>query len=421
MVKSAKLIPQDNLMSPRILLVTTNFWPEPSGTGPYATDLALILKASGYEVQVLTGVPHYPWWEIPLSYKANPSSWMNLEGIQVERQTHFVPRKLNIISRILFEISLIRSLHSAFARINFASYDLVIAIGSSVAGNLVAKRISYRLKTPFGIIVHDLAGYGISQSGLSGGYLIAKIVSRWERLILESAKSVVAISQAMRDAMLRMGIQESKVRIIPIYAANQVIPGNQVVARRKFGWDSNDFIVIHTGNMGAKQDLTNVVRASEAIPTDLRIKIYLVGHGNQEYSLKEMCEDKKNIAVIPAVSGEDYSILLAAADLLLVNERRTQRDMSLPSKLTSYLYSERPVLAAVPREGATWKFLDGVADLIEAGDPIALARRIEELTRQPNKLRELARLGREFAEENLSPESGRKKYLEWVEELLMPM
>ena len=36
-----------------------------------------------------------------------------------------------------------------------------------------------------------------------------------------------------------------------------------------------------------------------------------------------------------------------------------------------------PVIAAVPRGGATWKFLEGVAELIDAGDPKKLATKIE--------------------------------------------
>jgi glycosyltransferase involved in cell wall biosynthesis len=112
--------------------------------------------------------------------------------------------------------------------------------------------------------------------------------------------------------------------------------------------------------------------------------------------------------------------LLSAADLLLVNERSTQMEMSLPSKLTSYLYSERPVIAAVPRGGATWKFLDGVAELVEAGDPKALASKIEELSRNQSRLDELAQLGSAFAVKHLDPAVGRKKYLEWVEKLIQP-
>jgi glycosyltransferase involved in cell wall biosynthesis len=93
-------------------------------------------------------------------------------------------------------------------------------------------------------------------------------------------------------------------------------------------------------------------------------------------------------------------------------------EMSLPSKLTSYLYSERPVIAAVPRGGATWKFLEGVAELVEAGNPKVLALKIEELSANQNRLSELARLGLEFAVKNLDPAVGRAKYLQWVEKLI---
>ena len=401
-----------------ILLITTNFWPEPTGTGPYATDLAKTLNSTGYTIQVLTGVPHYPWWNIPATYKADPEQWTNFDGIRIARETHFVPTKLNLITRILFELSLIKSLRRCFAKMDLQSFDLVLAIGSSMAGGLVAKRISSKLGIPLGIVVHDLAGQGASQSGLPGGFLISKVVIQIERAILGSAKGIVAISQMMSDVIVGMGIQESRVSTILIYAANPVRPNNRNIARAKFGWASDDFVIIHTGNMGAKQDLENVVRAADALRGFSNIKIYLVGHGNQESNLRALCMGKSNIEVLPAVSDADYSALLSAADLLLVNERSTQMEMSLPSKLTSYLYSERPVIAAVPRGGATWKFLDGVAELVEAGDPVALAKSIEELSKQPEKLADLARKGRVFADANLDPEVGRKKYLDWVQKLI---
>ena len=127
---------------------------------------------------------------------------------------------------------------------------------------------------------------------------------------------------------------------------------------------------------------------------------------------------KSNISVLPAVSDADYSTLLSAADLLLVNERSTQMEMSLPSKLTSYLYSERPVLAAVPQGGATWKFLDGIAELVEAGRPYLLALAIENLSQDPEKRKQLASKGLEFARKNLDAEIGRRKYLDWVNSLI---
>jgi len=102
----------------------------------------------------------------------------------------------------------------------------------------------------------------------------------------------------------------------------------------------------------------------------------------------------------------------------LVNERSTQMEMSLPSKLTSYLYSKRPVIAAVPRDGASWNFLEGIAELVDAGKPEHLAKAIEELSRNPERRFELAKKGLEFARVHLDPEIGRQKYLDWVENLI---
>ena len=86
--------------------------------------------------------------------------------------------------------------------------------------------------------------------------------------------------------------------------------------------------------------------------------------------------------------------------------------------MTSYLYSERPVIAAVPQGGATWKFLEGVAELVDAGDPKKLATKIEELSKNLSRIDHLAKLGSEFAIKHLDPEIGRAKYIKWVQELL---
>jgi len=131
-----------------------------------------------------------------------------------------------------------------------------------------------------------------------------------------------------------------------------------------------------------------------------------------------MSSGKANVSVRDAVSDADYSALLSAADLLIVNERSTQLEMSLPSKLTSYLYSQRPVIAAVPRGGATWKFLDGVAHLVDAGNPALLAQAIMHLEENPVEMQHLSERGLEFAESNLSLRAGRSNYREWVNQLL---
>jgi len=402
----------------KVLLVTTNFWPEPTGISVYTTDLAEVLNEAGHAVSVLTSLPHYPWWKIPSEYAHLIEGATDQNGMRIIRAKHLIPAKINALIRIRFESSLWWNLRRVSKKLKLGDFDLVVSCIPTVAAGIVGKRIAKKSGSPFGLIVQDLSGAGAKQSGLRGGALISKVAHAVEGSALKAADGLVVVSPAMRDVVIGLGIEESRIDQILNYSARKINTLNREQARSKIGWATDDFVVIHSGNMGAKQGLENVVNAARELEGNSQIKIYLVGHGNQESNLKALCQGKKNISVMAAVSDEDYSALLSAADLLLVNERTTQMEMSLPSKLTSYLYSERPVLAAVPRGGATWKFLESVAELVEAGNPKVLALKIEELSANQNRLSELAKLGLEFAVKNLDPAVGRAKYLQWVEKLI---
>jgi colanic acid biosynthesis glycosyl transferase WcaI len=403
---------------PRVLLVTTNYWPEPTGIAVYSTDLAEWLSSHGYQISVITSLPHYPWWKVPPEFAHLADGVEVHNGVSVLRTKHFVPRKMNAYLRMRFEMSLWWNLRRVSKKIVGEEIDLVIACIPTVAAGMIGASIANKIRVPLGLIVQDLSGAGAKQSGLRGGSAISKFAHAVEGHALHKADSLVVVSPAMQDLIAGLGVPKKLITQIPNYSAREIKHLDMTFARARFGWISDEFIVIHTGNMGAKQDLENVVVAADKLAGNSRIKIYLVGHGNQESYLKELCSERQNIFVLPAVSEEDYSALLSSADLLLVNERSTQMEMSLPSKLSSYLYSERPVIAAVPRGGATWKFLEGVAELVEAGDPGALASKLEELSQNQSRLDELAQLGREFALKHLDPTVGREKYLKWIERLL---
>jgi hypothetical protein len=84
------------------------------------------------------------------------------------------------------------------------------------------------------------------------------------------------------------------------------------------------------------------------------------------------------------VEEKDYSALLSASDVLLLNEAPTITDMSLPSKLTSYEASGKQILGAVVPGGNTAKVLDKLpnAQWVVAGNPAELAKVIEDLSKQ---------------------------------------
>ena len=321
----------------QVLLVTTNYWPEPTGIAVYTTDLAENLKANGHQVSVLTSLPHYPWWKVPKEFAHLGEGIAPHDGVEVIRAKHLVPPKMNALLRMRFEISLWWNLKRVSKRFKDNEFDVVIGCVPTVAAGVIGNKVAKRLGVPFGLIVQDLSGAGAKQSGLRGGALVSKIANAIEGSALKAAHQLIVVSPAMRDVVSGFGVDSERTSMILNYSARNIESVTKSTARGKFDLGSEDFVVVHTGNMGAKQDLENVVEAAEILGVNSGVKIYLVGHGNQENTLKQLCAGRKNISVIGAVPDEDYSALLSAADLLLVNERSTQMEMSLPSKLTSYL------------------------------------------------------------------------------------
>ncbi len=100
------------------------------------------------------------------------------------------------------------------------------------------------------------------------------------------------------------------------------------------------------------------------------------------------------------VPAAELADVLAAADVLLLSERATVVDMSLPSKLTSYFAAGRPVVAAVHPGGASAMEVDraGAGVVTPAGDPASLLRAIMSVRDQPDQGRELGMAGRRYAE-----------------------
>ena len=63
-----------NLAGLRVLVIGINYSPEPTGIAPYTTGIAEQLARHAEHVTVLTGLPHYPSWQVPGSTATTRSS-----------------------------------------------------------------------------------------------------------------------------------------------------------------------------------------------------------------------------------------------------------------------------------------------------------------------------------------------------------
>ena len=196
------------------LLITSNYWPEPTGISIYTTDLAENLKSKGHKVSVLTSLPHYPWWKIPKEFAHLGEGVTSHNGVEVIRVKHLVPPKMNALLRVRFEFSLWWNLKRVSKRFKNNEFDVVIGCMPTVAAGVIGNKIAKRLGVPFGLVVQDLSGAGAKQSGLRGGALISKVAHLVEGSAIHGADSLVVVSPAMRDVVVGLGVERKKVNQI---------------------------------------------------------------------------------------------------------------------------------------------------------------------------------------------------------------
>ncbi|MFN8556286.1 MAG: glycosyltransferase [Dehalococcoidia bacterium] len=157
--------------------------------------------------------------------------------------------------------------------------------------------------------------------------------------------------------------------------------------------------------MGFKQGLENVVAAARLAAGQPNPPLFvLMGDGNQRADLQALAADLPNVRFLPPQPDGDFPDVLAAADVLLVNQRPSVVDMSLPGKLTSYFVAGRPVVAAVAPHSETAAEITaaGAGLVVDAGDPDALLAAIRVLEANPGRASALGAFGPPYAEAHLS-------------------
>jgi colanic acid biosynthesis glycosyl transferase WcaI len=400
-----------------ILVTAINYWPEPAGNAPYTTALAEHLVRAGHRVSVVTGVPHYPSWHVSPAYMRGLTWREEIRGVEVIRKRHLVPPRQTLWGRALYEGTFL--LNGLTARPDRP--DLIIGVVPSLGGATMARLFGRHWRIPYAVIVQDLMGRAASQTGIKGGRKVAAMIARAEGWSLRKARLVAAVSEAFFPYLREVGVREERIVHMPNWVLHQLAEGDRAETRSRLGWDDDQQIALHAGNMGLKQHLEQVIAAAQlAQHSAPHLRFVLLGDGNQRSRLVQEAAGLPNVSFLGTQSDADYDLALRAADVLLVTERETVTDMSLPSKLTAYCSAGRPIVGSVRGGGATHKEIvrSGAGLLVEADHPEQLLEAIERLYRDPGLCGRLAGAGQSYASGSIAAPVALARAEEFVGRLL---
>jgi glycosyltransferase involved in cell wall biosynthesis len=341
----------------RITILGVNYRPELTGIAPYTADLAEGLTRRGHYVNVVTGFPHYPEWFPDPRYGGSEITEM-INGVTVTRLRHFVPPHMTVPQRSRLELSFGWKAMVSPAVSASRDSDVVICVSPALLASALAmgRLRAFRGGPPLGVWVQDLYSRGVVETGVMDGRS-ARMVSRLESQILRAADGVVVIHDRfaahLRDSL---NVPRERVTVIPNWShmsSNRALFTREQ-ARELLGWRQDAVVALHAGNMGLKQGLENVVAAARlADAHDSPVEFVLLGDGNQRTHLEGLGKDVRALRFLRPLPDEHFSAALYAADALLVNESPGISEMAVPSKLTSYFGSGRPVVAATHSNSVT--------------------------------------------------------------------
>ncbi|MFF0816082.1 glycosyltransferase family 4 protein [Rhodococcus sp. NPDC003318] len=402
----------------RVAILGINYEPESTGIAPYTTGLAAGLAARGHDVEVLTGYPHYPQWRLREGYHGFRSHEFR-DRVHVHRLRHSLPRRYSGIGRASMELAFGMQLLTT----RWGQPDVVVGVSPPLlATAMAAARVRLTPGRPaLGIIVHDLYSRGVVETGMLSGRA-ARAVRVVESAATRSADGVAVIHSGFcADLVDQLGVDPGRISVIRNWTHVECPDPRAAAAfRTARGWSPDDTVVVHAGNMGAKQGLDNVIAAARlAGPAPPRVRFVLLGDGHQRPRLEVAGAGLPALEFLSPVPEDEFPAALGAADVLLVNELPGVAQMAVPSKLTSYFASGRPVLAATDPDGFTAGEIDasGAGVCVPAGRPELLLREAIRLGRDHDLADRLGTAGRRYATERLSTVAALDRYERWVGEL----
>ena len=396
----------------RVLILSLNYAPEPTGFAPHTTALAEHLVTAGYDVTVVTGFPFAPRWARWPAYRGEIVRDEIMNGVHVVRTTHFIPRKPgHVFQRILMEGSfaaaaglqlLIRHLRPG------RRYDLVIYVGAQPAIAWLARIAAAVSRVPYVVKITDLAARAALDVGIVGTSWQARILERIEIGAYRGARAAIVLCDAFKTALVDDGFPIEAIHVIRDSVDLKAIrtDGDGKVFRERNGIRREEFVVLYSGSLGLKQGLFDVVDAAELLATESPdVRWVVVGEGEMRDALAKRvasAEIGHRVILLPLQREAELGEMFAAADMLLLSQLRSVKDTVIPSKLLMYMAAGRPILAAVnPSSQAAMIVRDsGGGFIVAPEDSRALADGVSDVKSRPSDRDLMARRGRAYAEQH---------------------
>ena len=402
----------------KILLINQSFVPpdEPGHTRHF--EMAQYLRKCGHEMVIVASDSNYQTGLRTVERK----------GLYVEQMIEgcvscapIVPRRC-IAAISGASVSFFSFMFSSvWAALQVKDADLIMGTTPPIFQAVSAWFVALLRRKPFLLEVRDLwPEFAISMGVIKNPVLIA--LAHWlEKFLYARATHILVNSPAYKEYLVAKGVPAAKITFIPygtdIDMFNPDVDGSSV--REKLGLQDK-FMVLYAGAMGQAHDLYTVLRAAKRLNDDSHIQFAFFGAGKERANLEAEAQrlELKNVQFAGICPKKEMPAVIASADLCLAILQNIQMfRTTYPNKVFDYMASARPTVLVI--DGVVREVIEASKGgvFVEPGNDELLAKTILELSRDPQRVKQMGGNARAYLVKNLDRRDKLAETLQLLERL----
>ncbi len=378
----------------KILFLTENFPPETNAAATRVHERACYWAEWGHDVTVVTSAPNFPQGKL---YAGYGNHWYHTErtaGIKVVRVKTFIAPNRGTVLRTLDFLSFMFT--GIAAGLLQPRPDVVGATSPQFFAAVAGWLVGTVRRAPFVFELGDIWPASIIAVGAMKESLLLRLMETFELFLYRRAASVVALTPAFKNNLVRRGIDGNKIAVVMNgvdlwrYAPRR----RDADLARKWGI-AESFVAGYVGTHGMAHGLGNVLDAAEILRAEPRIRFVLVGDGAERAGLISSARARglDNVLFLPPQPKESMPRVWSLCDVALVHLKNTEAFSEvIPSKMFEAMAMGLPVLLAAPLgEASRILAADGAGLHVAAEDPASLAETVVRLANEDGLRQDLAR------------------------------
>jgi len=371
-------------MSKKALIITEVFFPEDF----IINNLVDSWLEQGYELEILTRNPSYPYGKVLDGYKNRIYSKSNYKSAIVHRflvipgyQNSLLIKLLNYINYMFFSFWILLSIGRRFEKVFIYQTG---PLTNGMAPVLLKPLFKYKITMWSQDLWPDtIYAYGLKKTKLTN-YVLTKIV----RFIYSGCDTILISCKGFKSKIEALIKKPKPIHWIPNWPLIDGFSTEKETLPEGFNFT-------FAGNIGKVQNLDKVVRAFKAVSaTHKNAYLNIIGDGSFLEDLKAICNTEQITNVNftgrkPVTKMPNY---FAASDVLLISLVDVPLyEIMIPSKFQTYLTAKKPIYAVMKGEVAQLVSQYNLGVSANPSDIEAIEKGFLELLQYPdNKIQQLS-------------------------------